>query len=59
MPWGAFLTVYISEHADSALAFNILGPTMALAIHAGIVVYTLRRRKELQATTAVEAAASS
>lgn len=51
IPLGVFFTVYVSERADNALAFNILGLVIALAVHAGIVIFALRRRRELATAT--------
>jgi len=50
IPWGVFMTVYVSERTDNALAFNILGLAIALAVHAGIVIFALHRRRELTAS---------
>ena len=50
IPWGVFMTVFISARTSNALAFNIFGLVVALAIHAGIVIFALRRRRELTAS---------
>jgi hypothetical protein len=47
-PWGSFLLVYFSGVVASELLFNVVGLLAALAGHALIVVYALRRRGELE-----------
>ena len=48
-PWGLFLLVYFSRIVASDLLFNAVGFLTAVVGHALIVVYALRRRRELEA----------
>lgn len=49
VPWGIFLLVYFNRMISHDLLFNAVGLLTAIAGHALIVVYALRRRGELEA----------
>lgn len=51
-PWGLFLLVYFSGVVASDLLFNVVGLLVAVVGHALIVVYALRRRSKLEASSA-------
>lgn len=49
-PWGIFLLAFFNSILGFGLLFNVVGLLVAVALHATIVVYALRRRGRLEPT---------